>query len=385
MIYKLIIEIINKIKSIGDSLFTSHIDEDLEKDLDFDKNDLYKFICVVLYKMNDEDKLKKIQEQFVEKIIKRNTVFLSKNHINLNKINYNEKIASQLIYYVNQLENIIKSEALIKKERKEKNIYAIEFCKSIIETKKIIEISNIKSTPSLKNLADSMSDKTERLIKTNNIINQKISHFFDKNKPICMIELKKSIVFSELEEEVFLRYIDYFIAEIKFGLNNKKTILEYFNVKKGNGFLVNFTKLVMFYFFIEITNVQFKNEKEINRKLLDFILILKDEIKFNKLELFNLFKSLEYINFSSKEYNSAYCNEEFWVKKDELIKKIFDKTFFNSLSKDDIVNFIKNYYAEHRKMPTVEAKVGLQQSFVNILSNFNKEIMLEIAKDYNNE
>jgi hypothetical protein len=185
MIYKLIIEIINKIKSIGDSLFTSHIDEDLEKDLDFDKNDLYKFICVVLYKMNDEDKLKKIQEQFVEKIIKRNTVFLSKNHINLNKINYNEKIASQLIYYVNQLENIIKSEALIKKERKEKNIYAIEFCKSIIETKKIIEISNIKSTPSLKNLADSMSDKTERLIKTNNTINQKISHFFKNVVKIC--------------------------------------------------------------------------------------------------------------------------------------------------------------------------------------------------------
>lgn len=230
-----------------------------------------------------------------------------------------------------------------------------------------------------------MSDKTERLIKTNNTINQKISHFFDKNKPICMIELKKSIMFSELEEEVFLRYIDYFIAEIKFGLNNKKTIIEYFNMKKGNGFLVNFTKLVMFYFFIEITNVQFKNEKEINRKLLDFILILKDEIKFNKVELFNLFKSLEYINFSSKEYNSAYCNEDFWIKKDELIKKIFDKTFFYSLSKEDIINFIKNYYAEHRKMPTVEAKVGLQQSFVNILSNFNKEIMLDIAKDYNNE
>ena len=113
----------------------------------------------------------------------------------------------------------------------------------------------------------------------------------------------------------FLRYIDYFIAEIKFNLNNKQKILDYFNVKKNGNFLSSFTKLVLFYFFIEITNVEFKSEKELNNKLLHFISILMDELHFNKLCLFNLFKSLEYINFSSKEYNSVYCIDDFWEKK----------------------------------------------------------------------
>ena len=73
----------------------------------------------------------------------------------------------------------------------------------------------------------------------------------------------------------------------------------------------------------------------------------------------------------------------FLGKKDKLVNHLFDKKFFNQLTKDEIISFIKNYYAEYRKMPNQQAKLGLQQSFVNIIRNFDKNIMLEIAKDYN--
>lgn len=381
MVYQALTRIINKIKRFSNSFYSVSINQEIEKDTNFDKNDLYKLICVVLYKNKDDEKLNIIKNQFVEKIVKRNTVFLSKNNVNLSQINYNEKINAQLIYYINQLEDIIKSEELIKKERKSGNIYATEFCKAIINTKKVIQLSNIKFTPSLKNLADSMTDKTDRLLKINTIINQKMAYFFDKDKQICYIELKKMMVLDDVEEEIFSRYIDYFIAEIKFNLNNKKAILHYFNNKKNNNFLVSFTKLIMFYFFMEITDNSQQN-KELNNKILEFILILIEENNFDKNSLFNLFKSIEYINFSNKEYNSVYCLEHFWIKKDKLINQVFGKQFFEKLSKQDIISFIKNYYAEYRKMPNQNAKLGLQQSFVNMIEKFDKKIMLEIAKDY---
>lgn len=381
MIYQALTRMINKIKRFSNSFYSVSINQEIEKDTNFDKNDLYKLICVVLYKNKDDEKLNIIKNQFVEKIVKRNTVFLSKNNVNLSQINYNKKINAQLIYYINQLEDIIKSEELIKKERKSGNIYATEFCKAIINTKKVIQLSNIKFTPSLKNLADSMTDKTDRLLKINTIINQKMAYFFDKDKQICYIELKKMMVLDDVEEEIFSRYIDYFIAEIKFNLNNKKAILNYFNNKKNNNFLVSFTKLIMFYFFVEITDNSQQN-KELNNKILEFILILIEENNFDKNSLFNLFKSIEYINFSNKEYNSVYCLEHFWIKKDKLINQVFGKQFFEKLSKQDIISFIKNYYAEYRKMPNQNAKLGLQQSFVNMIEKFDKNIMLEIAKDY---
>lgn len=381
MVYQALTRIINKIKRFSNSFYSVSINQEIEKDTNFDKNDLYKLICVVLYKNKDDERLNIIKNQFVEKIVKRNTVFLSKNNVNLSQINYNEKINAQLIYYINQLEDIIKSEELIKKERKSGNIYATEFCKAIINTKKVIQLSNIKFTPSLKNLADSMTDKTDRLLKINTIINQKMAYFFDKDKQICYIELKKMMVLDDVEEEIFSRYIDYFIAEIKFNLNNKKAILNYFNNKKNNNFLVSFTKLIMFYFFVEITDNSQQN-KELNNKILEFILILIEENNFDKNSLFNLFKSIEYINFSNKEYNSVYCLEHFWIKKDKLINQVFGKQFFEKLSKQDIISFIKNYYAEYRKMPNQNAKLGLQQSFVNMIEKFDKNIMLEIAKDY---
>lgn len=381
MIYQALTRMINKIKRFSNSFYSVSINQEIEKDTNFDKNDLYKLICVVLYKNKDDERLNIIKNQFVEKIVKRNTVFLSKNNVNLSQINYNEKINAQLIYYINQLEDIIKSEELIKKERKSGNIYATEFCKAIINTKKVIQLSNIKFTPSLKNLADSMTDKTDRLLKINTIINQKMAYFFDKDKQICYIELKKMMVLDDVEEEIFSRYIDYFIAEIKFNLNNKKAILNYFNNKKNNNFLVSFTKLIMFYFFVEITDNSQQN-KELNNKILEFILILIEENNFDKNSLFNLFKSIEYINFSNKEYNSVYCLEHFWIKKDKLINQVFGKQFFEKLSKQDIISFIKNYYAEYRKMPNQNAKLGLQQSFVNMIEKFDKNIMLEIAKDY---
>lgn len=185
MIYQALTRMINKIKRFSNSFYSVSINQEIEKDTNFDKNDLYKLICVVLYKNKDDERLNIIKNQFVEKIVKRNTVFLSKNNVNLSQINYNEKINAQLIYYINQLEDIIKSEELIKKERKSGNIYATEFCKAIINTKKVIQLSNIKFTPSLKNLADSMTDKTDRLLKINTIINQKMAYFFDKDKQIC--------------------------------------------------------------------------------------------------------------------------------------------------------------------------------------------------------
>ena len=106
MIYKLIIEIINKIKSIGDSLFTSHIDEDLEKDLDFDKNDLYKFICVVLYKMNDEDKTL----QLILEYVKQNNKILRANYSLLQENN------ALLKYIKNEIDREFSTENLLKVE-----------------------------------------------------------------------------------------------------------------------------------------------------------------------------------------------------------------------------------------------------------------------------
>ena len=97
MVYQALIKIIDKIKNFGSSFNKSSINQETEKDINFDKNDLYKFICVVLYKNNQDEKLEIIKNQFIEKIVKRNTVFLSKNNVNLNQITYNEKINSQLI------------------------------------------------------------------------------------------------------------------------------------------------------------------------------------------------------------------------------------------------------------------------------------------------
>jgi len=108
MVYQALTKIINKIKRFSNSFYSVSINQEIEKDTNFDKNDLYKLICVVLYKNKDDEKLNIIKNQFVEKIVKRNTVFLSKNNVNLSQINYNEKINAQLIYYINQLEDIIK-------------------------------------------------------------------------------------------------------------------------------------------------------------------------------------------------------------------------------------------------------------------------------------
>ena len=342
-----------------------------------------------------------MKEKF-HNIYKNKIKVLEKSYVPHNAFSLDDNIDDQLLKYLSQ-KNYSVSECLklIKNKYKAKDEKSINFCKAILNFKTLINSNNnnTKEKISLSILAESLLiDPMERLKKLMNMVTITNGRYYNENNGYFnhYSQLRKKLNITINDLQTVNRYIKWFSNEINHDLLHKKSIISYFSVSessrednkknKSTDFYPNFNSLIFFYFIISLSEEKENNTtcEEMKNNLLKLILNLIKEKIISEQGLITIFRKLEWIKFKEiKDTDNPYYSASYWDLKTNICNDIFGNDFFYNLSKENIGNYLKNYYIEEEKMKQDIAKQRLQNYFHNIIRMLNKDTIIELTKDYN--